>query len=437
MTELKPLEQEPSIQFWLKKASHSPRTERVYLCYLKDYLSKMNLDAEQIVSEWQIARYSDGKERERFLDKHADLIERYYVNGFTNQTPMTKKTHLATIVSFYTHNKIDVDVDINDKFYVVNHNRAIQKEEIKRILDHATLRDRCFFLMMLESGLRPQTLVMLRYRNIKKDFEAFKKSMLISVESELLKDRVSARYTFIGEDGYRVLKEYLASRKMQDDDVIFTGVHPQQQKSEFLSPSLFSTQFGDIVKKLGLSEKKNGRFRRELNLYTLRKYFRNNMKVSDPAFRDWWMGHTLGVDAHYFNSWQEDPNIVEVHRKEYEKGYATLRLYGPDETQQYIAEQLKQKDDEIQKLKTANTEMESRFNRQFEQLQIKFDTLMLKLSEQKGLTKQTSENTVELTEKGERIIEDKLYPDITENERSELRKTNKDKDTMIFETKEE
>jgi integrase len=361
MQELKCLDTQPTVQFWLKKAAHSPRTVKTYLYYFKAFIQKVNLDPEEIVGEWSKVKY-DYAARERFLDKHSEIIERFYCGQLDGHTPKAKLTHLAAILSFYRHNKIPVEVDIQEKVYIVNHNRAIQKEEVKRILDHATLRDRCFFLMMLESGLRPQTMVMLRYRNLKADFEAGKVPMMINLDSEMLKDFVSARFTFIGEDGYRVLKEYLSSRQLKDDDVIFSAVHTKQQKGEYLNPSLFSTQFGDIVKKLGLSEKKQGRFRRELNLYTLRKYFRNNVKVSDPAYREFWMGHTLGVDAHYFDSWRDDPKTVETHRKEYERAYATLRIYGPDETQQYVAEKLKEKDEEIQRLKNQLNMIEQRFS---------------------------------------------------------------------------
>jgi integrase len=317
-----------SVTFWLRKAAQSPRTERVYRYYLQDYARKTGLDPEATVSEWQSVRY-DYAQRERFLDKHSDLIERFAVGELSKLTPLSRATELAGILSFYQHNKIPVEPDIQERVYVVNHNRAIQKEEIRRILAHATLRDKCFFLTMLESGLRPQTLVMVRYKHIKTDFEANRVPMLIELDPTMLKDNVSRRFTFIGHDAFETLKEYLAPRVklgVPDDEVIFTPVHKGNQKGAYLSPSLFSTVFGEIVKKLGLSEKKEGRFRRELNLYTLRKYFRNNIKVSDSAFREFWMGHTLGVDRNYFEASLEDPKTVEKHRQEYAAGYPFLQV---------------------------------------------------------------------------------------------------------------
>jgi hypothetical protein len=183
---------------------------------------------------------------------------------------------------------------------------------------------------------------MIRYKHIKTDFEANRVPMLIECDPTMLKDNVSRRFTFIGQDAFETLKEYLAPRKthLKDDDVVFAAVHTKQQKGAYLSPSLFSLQFAKIVKKLGLSEKKPGRFRRELNLYTLRKYFRNNIKVSDSAFREFWMGHTLGVDRHYFEASLEDPKTVEKHRQEYTAGYPFLQVgaENPSETLKRIEE---------------------------------------------------------------------------------------------------
>jgi len=355
----------PSVAFWLKKAAHSPRTERVYHYYLEEYASKTGLDPEATVSEWQSVKY-DYAQRERFLDKHSDLIERFAVGQLSRLTPKSRATELAGILSFYRHNKIPIEPDIQERLYIVNHNRAISKEEIHRILEHATLRDKCFFLMMLESGLRPQTLVMIRYQHIKTDFEANRVPMLIELEPTMLKDNVSKRFTFIGQDGFETLKEYLAPRKNQlkDDDVIFTAVHTKQQKDAYLSPSLFSLQFAKIVKKLGLSEKKPGRFRRELNLYTLRKYFRNNIRVSDSAFREFWMGHTLGVDRHYFEASLEDPKTVEKHRQEYANGYPFIRIgaESPDVTVKYMEEQskrIKELEGDLEEMKAKQAHMVS------------------------------------------------------------------------------
>jgi hypothetical protein len=210
--------------------------------------------------------------------------------------------------------------------------------------------------MMLESGLRPQTLCLLRYRHIKTDFEKGRVPMKIDLEPTMLKDTVGARFSFIGEDGFKALKEYLAPRiPLNDNDVIFVAVHSTLQKGETLFPALFSTRFGEIVKALGWANKEElNRKRNELNLYTLRKYFRNNTKTSDPAYREFWMGHTLGVDRHYFEADVTDPNTVEKHRAEYVKSYPSLRVL--EET---VGEGTK---NQIEQLQKENKELKSKID---------------------------------------------------------------------------
>jgi len=323
-----------SIRMWLKKCSHSPLTQKSYLSTIKKYFNFIDKTPDQIVQEWQKVKYN-WEEAQRFLDQHSENIEKFYCLALDNYKPKSKENFLASIVSFYKHNKIPISVDCKERTYVVYHNRPIQKEDIRRILEHASLRDRTFFLLMLESGLRPNTIVQLRYRNIKRDFEANKVPMMIEVEPEISKWKDEKRFTFIGEDGFRALKEYLAPRMpLRDDDFLFEAVHKHQQKGEHPTPSLFSVQFARIVRKLNLAEKiREDSPRRKLNLYTLRKYFRNNMKVSEPAYREFWMGHTLGVDSHYFECSIQDPKTIEKHRQEYMKGYESLRVYEPTRIQ--------------------------------------------------------------------------------------------------------
>ena len=79
---------------------------------------------------------------------------------------------------------------------------------------------------------------------------------------------------------------------------------------------------------------------------------------ADPSYREFWMGHSLGVDEHYVS---RDP---EFHRKEYKKGYESIRILEPATPQQImeIAEQLKQKDQEIQELKAQNERLSARMD---------------------------------------------------------------------------
>ena len=111
---------------------------------------------------------------------------------------------------------------------------------------------------------------------------------------------------------------------MKDDDFVFASEKEGKVVGEQFSPASLSVKFNRIVQKLKIdkSTAQPGK-PKKVRLHGLRKYFFNNMKA-DESLRKFWMGHSLGVDAHYIS------RDVERHREEYKKGYAYLRIYDID-----------------------------------------------------------------------------------------------------------
>jgi integrase len=236
---------------------------------------------------------------------------------------------------------------------VLYHNRDFTREQLRQILSKASQRDRTIWLVMAESGLRANTAISMRYWQIKDDFEKDIIPMRILTPSESLKDHVGDRWSFIGEDGVKALREYLKPRMpLKDQDFVFASEKAGLVTGEQFSVASISVKFRRVVTSLKLEKGsptigKPGHFR----MHGLRKYFRNNMKA-DPSYREFWMGHSLGVDEHYVT---RDP---EAHRAEYRKGYESLRILEPATPAQLteIVEQLKKKDLEIQELRKEITE---------------------------------------------------------------------------------
>jgi len=335
----------PSVQLWFKKAIHSPRGSEDALRRLRCFFEAADVEPSAIIEEWQSVRY-DYRRREMFLDRWSEQIEAYYYGLDDDYAPTTRKSTVTPVISYFKHNKIPIEPDISDRIYVKYHNRDISKEEIQRILEYASLRDRAFFLVMAESGQRPYTLVQLRYKHIKEDFEARKIPMKIDLPAELIKDRVGHRFTFIGEDALARLKAYLRPRlPLKDDDLIFAPLRKGRMKGNFLSPEAFGNAFSRIVLKLDLDTPVEGGKPKGLRLYCLRKYFRNQIRVSDIGFREFWMGHTFGTDEHYLT------RDLERHREEYAKAYWSVRIYTPN-IPETITELRAFYEDKIDKLET-------------------------------------------------------------------------------------
>lgn len=285
--------------------------------------ARFHTDIEELKHLWREAKYSSIQDREKFLDWLADITEAYAVYLKQQGFKVTTRHSNLSVVQSYLHKGCRIkecDVDLPKRLFITYHNRDITKEEIRKILEHCTLREKLFYLMMVEMGVRPRTIVKLKYWMIKEDFEAERVPMKIELPSEILKDRIGDRFTFIGEDAFKLLKEYLSLRpNIKDDDLILQPEVKARMKKPYLSPETFSNKFSDLVLELGLVERTEKGKPKKLRMYCLRKYFKNNT-YWDSMYRKFWSCHK-SVEDHYI------AKDVEKHRQEYVKGYTHLGIY--------------------------------------------------------------------------------------------------------------
>jgi len=316
------LSQYETVKVWLSTITNSATTRVKYTGRFGRFLDHTGINPDELVRDWKQVKYKYPR-NEMFMDKYTDIVQNYYAMlcSKNNLAPITPNSNIIPIMSFFKFHRIDIEIRKQKNVYIKYHNRDLKKDEIKRILEHSSIREKTFYLMMAESGLRPRTIVQLKYRHIKEDFESGRIPMKMEVPAGIVKDRVGNRFTFIGHDGYDALKEYLSTReKLEYDDYLFTkerdtGIEPHP------SPETFANTFSKTVLKLQLTQRTEKGKPKSLRLYCLRKYFRNNIKVEDTSFRKFWMGRALGTDGHYLT------RDVEIHREEYTKAYPNLRIY--------------------------------------------------------------------------------------------------------------
>jgi len=334
------------VEIWLSKVakrySGSNSTATHYRRYLERFCKFIGSTPEQLVKDWKNVKY-DLRKREEYTDEmleKVDLFENHL--GKKDYCKYSIVGYLTGIQSFFKYMRIPVKIE-TFKAYPAYHNRDITKEEIKRILNNSTPRDKAFYLMMVQSGLRPMTLMKLTYAQIKKDFEANRFPCHIDVPRNMTKGEYVEHFTFMGPDAVKALKGYFRERGIpRDNETIFTGVK---------TASAFSMRFGYYVRSLRLIKPENmreGRKPQQLRLYCLRKYFKK-MASSAGELHKFWMGHSLGVEDHYVT------HDVEHHRKEYEeKAMPNLRIYETDlfeqdKTIQKQAEELEELRRELEK----------------------------------------------------------------------------------------
>ena len=265
---------------------------------------------------------------------------------------------MASVKSFFKYNDLPLGFVPTGNAEITFHNKDISKEEILAIIGISRIREQAFFSFMVQSGLRPDTIVSLQL----KDLESLDKvPCKVNVPKQKTKGNYGAYFTFIGEDALYYLKRYLSERKdLGPDSLLFTGVSGKISYDR----SIPSRIFQEKARKLKASgqinyETKTKGKPAELRLYTLRKYFRRMASQAGPDFVNFWMGHSLGkVESAYFPGKGEEPSaeVIEKHRTLYrDLALPNLRLETatPSETEKTIEDlrtQLTEKDETIKGL---------------------------------------------------------------------------------------
>jgi len=231
------------------------------------------------------------------------------------------------------------------------HNKDITKEEINQIMAVSKLREKTFFVVMAQSGLRPHTIRQLRMKNLGSLDEA---PCMIQVPKEIAKGKYGSYVTFVGPDALKYLKQYFATRTDLTPESLVFCAHDNPNKP--INAKDMSRAFRLAARKLEQSgaiefEVRPGK-PSELRLYNLRKFFRKQAHQMGFENVNYLMGHTVrGSDANY------KPQDPDFYRKLYdEKAMPFLRLESatPTETEKTIVKlkkQLGERDKELEEMK--------------------------------------------------------------------------------------
>jgi site-specific recombinase XerC len=334
------------IEVWINTvcASHSnsSRTRYNYLLVFQSFCKFIGKKASQIIKEYEASIDRD------FRRKYAEYVKAFMTCQQTKGiAPNTISTRIGIIKSFFKYNDLPLRFTPTINPRMLYHNRDITHEEIKLILNASRPRERAFYAIMAQSGLRPNTICNLKYENIKEDFENNRIPCRIEIPQEIAKGKYHSYFTFIGKEAVKYLKSYLVIRpKIDDEDYLFLS----DDKRKKVNPKSISKFFAQTVKKLHekemmeLKQKKENK-PHDIRLYNLRKWFRKYANQAGFEFVQFWMGHTVnaGQDKHY------RPKDVEYHRKLYaEKAMPHMRLETatPTETEKAISD-LKQENKKL------------------------------------------------------------------------------------------
>jgi len=334
------------VQAWIDNVayshSRSKSTSVQYKRHLHRFCKFIGKTPKQILNDYEGMRDRD------FRRKYAQYIRALISNDLTEgYAPNTIKLHVTAVKSFFMYNDLPLGHISIAKAKTVFHNRDMTKEEIQKILEVSRPRDKAFYCMMAQGGLRPETLCNLRMKHIEPEFTKEIIPCKIAVPEEITKGQFGAYFTFIGEESIKYLRAYLSTRpKIDPGDYLFTAHSLDKQLNSKSMSGIFRRTIERLKEKgmMTFEQKKEGK-PRTVRLYNLRKFFRKFGGQAGVEYVNFWMGHKANYkaphvpasDEHYFS--RED---VEFHRKLYvEKAMPFLRLETatPSETDKVIMKQ--------------------------------------------------------------------------------------------------
>jgi integrase len=353
----------PIIENWLSTVayshSNSENTRIGYIYHIQRFLNHVGKMPEQILEDYE--KMDDKQFKRYYSPQIMSLIVKLQKEGYA---PSSQSFAINAVKSFFKYNDLPLNYIPTGHKFVVFHNRDITKVEIEEIIKIAEPREKAFYVLMVQSGLRPNEICNLRIENLEELLtENTQIPCLIRIPQEQTKGKYSEYFTFAGKESIYYIKEYLKRRTqpLNPGDYLFT----KEDNKTSVDTDLISHMFRRTVNKLKsqkLLDFKNRKGektnRNEIRLYNLRKYFRNKAGAGQD-YVNFWMGHTLGVDDHYFSK-----TDIEQHRRIYkETAMYNLRISekSPSQTEQTIIElqnKLFVQEKELKELKSSTNQIQ-------------------------------------------------------------------------------
>jgi integrase len=232
------------------------------------------------------------------------------------------RNHIFGIKKWFDLNGVKVDwkkIELPNSSEIQEEDRSPTKEELKRLLNHGTARDRAVILCDSSSGLRAGTLFSLKKGDLDTNYPDVARLM---VQRRRGRKFSSNRHgsagrlfcTFITPEAKVVLAQYFQEREAAGE--ILTDESPligdNYHKGKFTTIEDYEKVWARLLKRAGLAKKSNKWY--ELHIHTLRKYFRSSCIGVEASYRERWMGHKgLYLDMSYFKA--DEPKHLEEYRK--------------------------------------------------------------------------------------------------------------------------
>jgi integrase len=313
--------------------------------------------------------------------------------------PCTVTSYISPIVHFYEMNNFTLHWKRLKKFkakhYSVVEDKPYTIEQIKTLLDVATLRDKCIILLMCSAGLRRGAFQYLRIRDIQK-IEKY------SIYQIRVYKREQEQYTtFCTPECARYIDQYLEWRqrlgeKLKPSSPLFriefdtvTEINvPKSVSSHIVAFSVYKllhstgvrAQTGDHTQRTEL-----------MQCHGFRKFFKTSCIQAgmNPLYSEYVMGHRSGLTKSYFKP--TDTELLEGNDKALGYVSAINDLTINEEFR------LRNKVDELTKKKGEIELMEIKHNQEIEAMRAQMSQIILMIQQNPWLAQVKSEVLIKKT----------------------------------------
>lgn len=280
--------------------SGSKHTQREYARALKRFCEWVGKNPDQLIAERK--EQLKNPETENLAE---DKLREFCATLKTSRTTLATKYH-APIKSFYAHN--NQPLTLPTPKHTTKERSPHTTEQIKTLMSIADPRERAIMMLLKDSGISREDIVVLKYGDIQNEFETDKDVIHI----RLVRQKEQIEYdTFIGKNAIEVLKAYLQNRKAKGEQITKDSPLIATVSDKAMKPEVLSTIFVRLSKKAGFLT----------SPHRFRKYFESHMGLSAPSILvKYWMGHSLGVEKSYFLP------PLEKQREAYAQAYKEIDI---------------------------------------------------------------------------------------------------------------
>jgi site-specific recombinase XerD len=298
-----------SSKLWLTAVqadkSGSVHTRKSYCKGLKTFSDWVGKNPDQLIAERRIELKNEETEMnaENKLREFCVYLE---TKEHKSKTTVVCKYH-AVVKSFYSYN--NVPLRLKTPRHAMKEREPHTVEQLKALMQVADVRERAFMMLLKDSGMSREDIAILKYGDIQSEYEENKEV----IHFKVIRQKESVQYdTFIGKNAIEALKAYLNYRQRRGEKITRESPLMATLDGKPMTDTNLSQIFMRLSEKVGFAT----------SPHRFRKFFESHMGLAAPSIVvKYWMGHSLGVEKHYFIP------PLEKQREKYAEGYKEIDLF--------------------------------------------------------------------------------------------------------------